>query len=210
MAKFKSGRTIGQQREKLETAGERQAARAKAKRHRRVRLFTVSLLFVALIGCLAALSVLIFGPSSSTPVIANTPVTVHPTIEIVDEDTGNTIAASSSNQVIHDATTSDNSDGATSGTTNKITNRMLTYIGQAEADFRDLGYQPVRAVLPTGSVREVDFYLDGYPGFIKLWIDRDTAPSVEDADRLLRYLKDQGITDFQYLDVRLPYKAYWR
>ena len=41
-------------------------------------------------------------------------------------------------------------------------------------------------------------------------IDRDTAVSVEDADRMLRYLSDQGTVEFQYIDVRLPHKAYWK
>ena len=41
-------------------------------------------------------------------------------------------------------------------------------------------------------------------------IDRGTAVSVEDADRLLRYLAGQGITNFEYIDVRLPHKAFWK
>ena len=95
---------------------------------------------------------------------------------------------------------------ATSG----ITSRMSEYIGQAEVDYRSLGYTPVKAVIPSGAIREVDFYLDGHPGYIKMHIDRPTAVSVEDADRMLRYLADQGTTEFQYIDVRIPYKAYWK
>ena len=117
-------------------------------------------------------------------------VTYQPTIEIIDED-GATISA-------------------TGGSADHITSVTKAYIGQAEQDFRDLGYIPVKAVLPTGSIRQVNFYLSGYPGYIKLYTDRPTAESVEDADRLIHYLKTQNITNFEYIDVRLPEKAYWK
>ena len=133
---------------------------------------------------LAVVYFVFFRSGEDQPVVVEPESIYQPTIEIVDEDAA-----------------------ATSG---KITSRMKDYIGQAEADFKALGDQPVRAVLPTGAVREVDFYLDGYSGFIKMIIDRGTAVSVEDADRMLRYLADQGIMDFQYIDVRLPHKAYWK
>ena len=41
-------------------------------------------------------------------------------------------------------------------------------------------------------------------------MDRDTAVSAEDAFRMVRYLENQGITEYQYIDVRLPGKAYWK
>ena len=41
-------------------------------------------------------------------------------------------------------------------------------------------------------------------------IDRDSAISVEDADRMLRYLSGEGISDFTYIDVRIDGKAYWK
>ena len=87
---------------------------------------------------------------------------------------------------------------------------MKEYIGQAEVDFRELGYQPIKAVIPVGSIREVDFYLDGYTGFIKMIIDRGTGVSVEDADRMIKYLADIDVSDFSYIDVRIEGKAYWK
>ena len=182
---LKSGRTIGEQREKLETANERMIARQKDKRQKRLRVFFVSFGFVALAAVLVGAYLLLIDRSGENQ-LKNKPeaYVYQPTIEIVDED----------------ATAAEG----------KITSRMQEYIGQAEADFRSLGNQPAKAVLPTNTIREVDFYLDCHPGFIKMVIDRGTAVSVEDADRMLRYLADQGITDFQYIDVRLPYKAYWK
>ena len=95
-------------------------------------------------------------------------------------------------------------------TTSGITNRMSEYIGQLEADLRDLSIAPVKAVVPAGAIREVDIYLDGYTGFIKTTIDRGSGVTAEDTERMLRYLGQQGIGDFQYIDVRIDGKAYWK
>lgn len=182
------GRTIGEKRERLETKNERAAARKKDKQKNARRVVIVTLGFIILIVILIVLAINFLGKEERelqpdlTP--EDTNVVYEPSIEIVDEDA--------------------------SATGGKITGRMSQYIGQAEADFKDLGYTPVKAVLPTGAIREVDFYLDGYPGFIKLIIDRPTAVSVEDADRMLRYLAGQGITEFQYIDVRTEGRAFWQ
>lgn len=186
---FKMGRTIGEKREKLETRNEREAARKKDKKRQDRRVVFVCLGFAALVAILAALAFICFGSGEpDTPAETIDPdevvtVTTEPTIEITDEDDP-------------------------SGS--HISSRMRSYIGRAEADFRDLGYTPVRAVIPSGAIREIDFYLDGHPGYVKFTLDRDTAVSVEDTDRMYRYLADAGITDFTYIDVRLSGKAYWK
>lgn len=181
---LRAGRTIGEQREKLETANERMIARQKDKRKKHFRVFLVSSGFLLLAAILVVIYLEFFRedrhPLSTTP---TEEITYAPTVEIIDED------------------------AARGG---GITNRMKDYIGQAEADFRSLGYHPTKVVIPTGTIREIDFYLEDHPGFIKMIIDRDTAVSVEDADRMIRYLSGQGITEFQYIDVRLPHKAYWK
>lgn len=180
------GRTIGEKRERLETKNERAAARKKDKQKNARRIIFVTLGFVVLIIILIVLAVNFFGANSDEPIAPSEDanITYEPTIEIIDEDA--------------------------SATGGKITGRMSQYIGQAESDFKELGYTPIKAVLPTGAIREVDFYLEGYNGFIKLIIDRPTAVSVEDADRMLRYLAGQGITEFQYIDVRVEGKAFWQ
>ena len=180
---MKSGRTIGEKREKLETSNERMAAHKQAKRQKRLRIFFVSAGFLVLIVILIIIYFLFFEKREEVFVQpSNDVATYEPTIEIIDENT----------------------------TDSGITSRMNEYIGQAEADFRDLGYQPVKAVLPNGSVREVDFYLDGYSGYIKTVVDRGSAISVEDADRMIRYLRELGVEDFKYIDVRIDGKAYWK
>ena len=182
------GRTISEKRERPETKNERAAARKKDKQKNARRVILVTIVFIALAGILVYLGFTFLGQDreeqSPTPSEA-TPTTVYePTIEIIDEDA--------------------------SATGGKITSRMREYIGQAEADFKDIGYTPVKAVLPANAIREVDFYLDGYTGYIKLIIDRDSAVSVEDADRMLRFLSTQGVSEFQYIDVRIDGKAFWQ
>ena len=181
---FKMGRTIGEKRERLETANERAAARKKDKKKQAFRVSSTTIGFILLILVLLFLGFLFVGNGDPKPI--EVPVEkagYEPTIPITDED---------------------------SPAGQHITSRMKSYIGQAERDFRDLGLTPARAVIPAGSIREVDFYLEGRPGFIKMTLDRDTAVSVEDAERMLRYLASIGVENFSYIDVRLDQKAFWK
>ncbi|MBR0430917.1 hypothetical protein IJJ05_01340 [Candidatus Saccharibacteria bacterium] len=177
---FRSGRTIGEKRERLETKNERIAARKKQKRGKVFRIiftiFCFAILMFILISLYQAFS------KREDPVVTENH-SLSPTIEIIDEE------ASSSGQ---------------------ITSRMKTFIARAEKEFRTLNYQPIKAVIPVGSVREVDLYLENYNGFIKMTIDRNPAVSVEDASRMLRYLNEKGISEFTYIDVRIDGKAYWK
>ena len=181
---IRSGRTIGERREKLETASERAAVHKKIKKKQNFRIFATILSFILVAAGLFYFGSLFFGGSEEEVAQVSTTITVPyaPTIEVVDEDASST----------------------------GVTGRMKEYIGQAEADLRELGYIPTKAVIPAGAIREVDFYLDGYTGFIKFTIDRGSGVSAEDTDRMLRYLAGQGITDFQYIDVRIDGKAYWK
>lgn len=184
---YKSGRTIGENRERLETASEREAARKKDKQKQHFRTFLTAVGFLAVATCVACAAVLFFQDREIGRNFGFNRVTIdsyQPTIEIIDE----------------------NSD-VTGG---KITSRMTEYIGQAEADFKDLGLTPTKAVIPAGAIREVDLYLDGYQGFIKLTTDRSTGVSAEDTKRMLNYLAGQDVKDFAYIDVRIDQKAFWK
>lgn len=180
-----SGRTIGAKREHLETANERAAARKKDKQKSALRIFFTVLGFLALAAILVALYfVFIKQDDVNYDDYVATTTTKEPTIEIIDEDS--------------------------SSTGGKITSRMKQYLGRVEECFKEREYQPVKAVIPASSIREVHLYLEGYDGFIKMIIDRDPAISVEDADRMIRYLAEQGTTTFSYIDVRIDGKAYWQ
>lgn len=181
-----SGRTIGEARERLETANERAAARKKDKRQYLLRILLVSLGFIVLVVILAAL-ITIFIHQEAAPEPITEPeviISTEPTIEIVD--------------------------ASASTTGGKITSRMRQFIGLLESDLRVYGYQPTQAVIPVDSIREVDIYIDGHQGFIKTTIDRGAGVTAEDIDRMLRYLEGQGITDFEYIDVRVDGRAFWR
>ena len=182
---IKSGRTIASTRERPETTSERLEAKKKSKKRQTFRVGFTVVLFLIVIAVVITL-IIVFLKNRAENEAETTPTTVvktyKPTIEIIDESAG--------------------SGG--------ITARMTEYIGQLESDLRDLSLTPIKAVVPAGAIREVDFYLDGYTGFIKTTIDRGSGVTAEDTERMLRYLKDQGTNDFQYIDVRIDGKAYWK
>lgn len=179
---FRMGRTIGEKREKLETANERAAARKKDKKKQTMRIIITIAGFIILLVALVLL-LLSFTSSGGEPQTEELDISYSPTIEIIDED---------------------------SPSEAHITSRMRLFIGQVEKELRDLGYSPIKAVVPTGAVREIDFYLENHPGYIKTIIDRGAAVTVEDIDRMIRYLEGIGVTDYSYIDVRIDKKAYWK
>lgn len=181
-SKIKIGRAIVEKRERLETASERVAARKKGKRQKILRVILVIIGFLLIVGTIIVIAKNVLSGEEGGGLTETIVLPYEPTIELVDEAAGN----------------------------HKISSRMREYVGQAESDFRDLGYTPLRAVIPAGAIREVDFYLSGWNGRIKLTIDRETAVSVEDADRMLRYLQGIGVTEFEYIDVRVEGKGYWK
>ena len=181
-SKIKIGRAIIEKRERLETASERVAARKKGKRQKVLRVILVIIGFSLIVGTIVVIVKNVFSGEEGGGLTETIVLSYEPTIELVDEAAGN----------------------------HKISSRMREYVGQAESDFRDLGYTPLRAVIPAGAIREVDFYLSGWNGRIKLTIDRETAVSVEDADRMLRYLQGIGVSEFEYIDVRVEGKGYWK
>ena len=183
---IKSGRTIGEKREHLETASERATIHKKAKFKKRLRFILATIGFVlAIIFVAQVFASIVKNPETDDTSLTTTTVTVplKPTIEIIDED---------------------------SNDTSNVPSRTKEYIAEVEADLREYGLIPVKAVIPSGAIREVDIYLDGYTGFIKMYTDRGAGVSSEDADRMLRYLAERGIADFQYIDVRIDGKAYWK
>lgn len=182
---IKSGRTIGEKREKLETASERTAIHKKNKAKKNLRIIGTSIGFIIVAGLLVLIILPLFHHANDDPASGTIVVPVKPTIEIIDE-------------------------AATTNSEEHLTSRMKEYIGQVEACFRELGYTPVKAVIPIGAIREVDFYLEDQSGYIKMVVDRGSGVSVEDADRMIRYLASEDVEEYQYIDVRIDGKAYWR
>lgn len=178
------GRTIGEKREKLETNSERTAAHKKIRQRQISRIFFTILGFAAVALLLFYIGVFFIGEKDENPTVATTVTSYQPTIEIIDED-------------------------ATS-TGGHLSSRMKEYIGMLEEDLRALGITPTKAVIPTGSIREVDIFIEGYTGYLKTIIDRGSGVTAEDAERMLRYLASIDVDDFQYIDLRIDNKAYWK
>lgn len=181
---FMAGRTIGEKREKLETANERAAARRKDKNKKAMRFLVTTVVFLAIIGILVFLFVS-FTKRAKDEIQAedNNAVVIQPTIEIIDEDT-------------------------TPGS--QITSRMREFVAQVEVDLTELGLKATRAVVPSGSLRQVNIYLDGKNGYIKTLLDRGAGVTAEDISRMLNYLESIGVGDFEYIDVRIEGKAYYK
>jgi len=90
-----------------------------------------------------------------------------------------------------------------------ITKKTQKYIAQLEGDFQDLGYKVTRVSLPAGKSREIDVNLEGVEYYIKVNTDRGTAVSAEDADRMIRYIKEKELSP-GYVDVRVAQKGYYK
>ena len=184
-ANVKIGRTISEKREHMETSMERTIAWKKGKRKKTVRVLFVILGFMVVFGILARyMWTLVSENKGEGNVLFGTGETApkNPTIEVVDLAAGE----------------------------HKITGRMNEFIAQAEQDFKDLGYQAVKAEIPAGSIRRVDFIIEGLRGRVRMTIDRDAAVSVEDADRMIRYLQGINVLEFEYIDVTVEEKGYWK
>lgn len=91
----------------------------------------------------------------------------------------------------------------------RISTRTRNYIAQLEKDLADLGYKVVKVTLPTGMRRELYVDLEGHAEYFKVNLDRGTAITAEDIDRMVRYLKKNALAP-EYVDVRVDEKAYYK
>lgn len=91
----------------------------------------------------------------------------------------------------------------------RISARTKAYIAQLEDDLVDLGYTVTKVTLPTGMSRELYVDLEDRPGYFKVNLDRETAVTAEDIDRMVRYLDKNGVVP-EYVDVRIEEKAYYK
>ncbi len=181
-ANVKIGRTISEKRERMETSSERLENWKKGKRKKTVRVLFVILGFVAVFGIIARYMGTLVAEKTGEVEQENIILPEKPNVPVMDLAAGN----------------------------HKITSRMNEFIVQAEQDFKELGYQLERVEIPVGSIRQMNFFVKDVVGYIKMTTDRNAAVSVEDADRMIRYLAGQGISQFEYIDVRVEEKGYWK
>ena len=91
-----------------------------------------------------------------------------------------------------------------------ISSRVQEYVAHIEQDLKDYGLKMERAVIPANYSREVDIYIQGMGGYFKTSLDRVAGVSAEDIERMIRYLRDNGINETQYVDVRVEGKGYYK
>lgn len=176
------GKTIVRRRERPESDSERERARRSIRRGKVAKVLAVVVFF----GAMVFLGVRMFSEwykwiSMKTEVIE---IEKEPSVEVIDERTGKVAT--------------------------EMTTRMKEYIANLEEEFMIRGRKVVRASLPVDKVREVDLTIEGFSGVVKVTIDRNAAVSAEDGVRMLKYLEEQGITEVEYIDVRVERKGYWK
>ena len=173
------GRTIGAEREKIQTESERTLYHEKIKRKKRISV-AIYLMILAVIALgIASIIVNLREKKAALPV-EQTPNGVQPTVAIVDE----------------------------AGVA--VPRKAREFVGFLEQDLKEYGITLSRAVLPRNKTREVDVYVADFEGYFKLSLDRGAGVSAEDMDRILRFLKGQGITGAEYVDLRVSGKAYYK
>lgn len=91
----------------------------------------------------------------------------------------------------------------------QVSTRVNAYIAQLEQDLADFGYTVTRVTLPTGTSRELYVDLSNTTTYFKVNIDRDTAVTAEDIDRVVRYLVEHDLQP-TYADVRIEGRAYYK
>lgn len=179
---MKQGRTMSARLEKVESSSERLAAREKVEKKKKRRAGSVFFGFLLIFGMLGVGIWKVY-EYFTTEVSAPEEEEIQILAEVVDED--GTVAGQG------------------------ITRAMKEYISKTEAKFKEDGFMVEKVVVPTGKIREVDFYLAGKSFYIKMNTDRGVAVSVEDAERMMEYVESTGITP-EYVDVRVERKGFWK
>ncbi|MBQ7802840.1 hypothetical protein IJ380_03230 [Candidatus Saccharibacteria bacterium] len=183
---MQTGKTIAAKRNKPESDSERERVRKSLKKTRIVKFFGA----LVFLGVLLFLSVKAFQGwyewiSRKEEVIQ---IPKEPTIQVIDDRTGKEVKLGEQG----------------------VSTRMMEFIAELEEEFALVGRKVVRARIPADKTREVDLEIEGFSGVVKVSLDRNAAVSAEDGERMLKYLENSGISEVQYIDIRLPRKAYWK
>ena len=87
---------------------------------------------------------------------------------------------------------------------------FLSFVGRVATTLQDKeGLKVARVVIPQGSARYVEIYLDGRNYPFKAQITRDSGSQAHDIAVMARYVDTHGLQP-QYIDCRVEGKAYWK
>lgn len=103
----------------------------------------------------------------------------------------------------------DNSGVALEQGTTVASNRFLAFVGRVVALSKERDYVVTRAIIPTGTTRQLEVVLQDVVPHVKLSIDRPAGEQVEDMARALDYLKTKKSKP-SYIDVRVSGKAFYK
>lgn len=177
---IKRGRTIVAERERVESESERMQARKQAHRKKKMSAL-VGVLFLVVIGLSAYLGFREWGMRNEETLEQVAAERIDVTVPVVDEDERG-----------------------------EVSERVLTYIAELERELARRGYTAERVTLPTGMIRTIYVDLEGREGFLKMDIDRGVKSSVDDVERILKYLDERAIQPAEYVDVRVEGKVYYK
>ncbi len=93
--------------------------------------------------------------------------------------------------------------------TMSVSKRLLGFVGLVVSEANKYGYQTEKAILPAGTMREVDINITDIKPTIKLTVDRAVGEQVEDMSRAINYFSSHAL-DPAYIDVRVSNKAFYR
>lgn len=88
-------------------------------------------------------------------------------------------------------------------------NRFLVFVGQVVGNFAQQKRTVTRATIPVLTTRQLQVKVSNTPYSIKMTIDRGAGEQVEDALRVMRYLRAKSISA-SYIDVRVEGKAFYK
>lgn len=181
---MQAGKTIGAKRERMAPDSERERARRTIRKRKVISIIAAILLggLMVYLG-VRAVSEWIKWLSNREEVII---IEKEPSVEIISDKTGRL---------------------AEEG---EVSSRVKEYVANLEEEFVLVERKVKKVHLPVDKIRELDVELEGVSGLIKISIDRNPAVSAEDANRMLKYLEGQGIEAFEYIDVRVERKGYWK
>ena len=88
--------------------------------------------------------------------------------------------------------------------------KFLSFVGKTATEIeKNQGLKVTRVVIPKGSARYVEFYLDGRNYPFKAQITRNAYSQAHDIAVMVKYIDSKGIQP-QYVDCRVEGKAYWK
>ena len=103
----------------------------------------------------------------------------------------------------------EDSSGASVSNGRSASSTFLSFVGLTATKLNKAGYKVSRVIIPKGSIRYVEFYLDGRNFPFKAQITRDSGSQAHDIEVMARYVDSHKITP-QYIDCRVEGKAYWK